>query len=108
MTLVNLLEDNVAFVDTPLYSIICALIVFAVIALIIFGAYWISNLMDKFEDKKEPQKDTKSNTTSPKIHHQKNTNITDDDMMAAVLVATIDYRNEVKKDVRLVSVREVK
>ena len=29
-------------------------------------------------------------------------------MMVAVLVASIDYRNEIKKDVRVVSVKEIK
>lgn len=33
--------------------------------------------------------------------------IKDDDMMAAVLVATIDYATEVKQDVRLVSIRQI-
>ena len=50
----------------------------------------------------------KNETLDQQTKEVKNTNITDDDMMAAVLVATIDYRNEVKKDVRLVSVKEVK
>lgn len=34
--------------------------------------------------------------------------ITDEDMMVAALVASIDYYNEVKKDVRVISVREIK
>lgn len=33
--------------------------------------------------------------------------IKDDDMMAAVLVATIDYANETKKDVRLISIKQI-
>ena len=37
-----------------------------------------------------------------------NTNIEDDDMMAAVLTASIDYQNEIKQDVRLVNVRRIK
>lgn len=34
--------------------------------------------------------------------------ITDEDMMVAALIATIDYRQEVKTDVRLKSIREIK
>ena len=34
--------------------------------------------------------------------------IKDDDMMAAVLVATIEYRKESKKDVRVKSIKEIK
>jgi len=33
--------------------------------------------------------------------------ITDQDMMVAILVATIDYTNETKNDVRLVSIRQI-
>lgn len=33
--------------------------------------------------------------------------IKDEDMMVAVLVATIDYRNQTKKDVRLVDVKQI-
>ena len=33
--------------------------------------------------------------------------ITDEDMMVAALIATIDYRNEVKTDVRLVSIKQI-
>lgn len=35
-------------------------------------------------------------------------NITDEDMMVAALVASIDYYQEVKKDVRIISIREIK
>lgn len=33
--------------------------------------------------------------------------IKDEDMMVACLVASIDYYNEIKKDVRIVSVKEI-
>ena len=33
--------------------------------------------------------------------------IVDDDMMVAVLVATIDYRNQTKTDVRLKNVKQI-
>lgn len=35
-------------------------------------------------------------------------NLEDEDATVAALIASIDYRNEVKKDVRVVSVREVR
>ena len=34
--------------------------------------------------------------------------ITDPDMMVAALVASIDYQEQVKKDIRLVSIKEIK
>lgn len=104
MDLINILEKNMGMGDNTIFSILCVLIVFVVIAAIITGIYFASKLIDKSESKNKPAKEDK-----PVIKQvKKSTNITDDDMMAAVLVATIDYRNEVKKDVRLVSVREVK
>ena len=33
--------------------------------------------------------------------------ITDEDMMAAALVATIDYHNETNEDVRVVSIKQI-
>lgn len=33
--------------------------------------------------------------------------IKDEDMMVAALVASIDYYNEIKKDVRVISIREI-
>lgn len=33
--------------------------------------------------------------------------IKDDDMMVAALVASIDYYNEIKKDVRIMSIKEI-
>ena len=43
----------------------------------------------------------------PVVVERKSVEIADDDMMAAVLVATIDYRNETKKDVKVVSVKQI-
>ena len=37
----------------------------------------------------------------------KMTDINDEDMMVAALIATIDYANETKKDVRLVSIKQI-
>ena len=107
MNLLNRLANEILNLgEGALYSLICVLVVFLVLAIIILVSYGCSKLVDYLQAKNE-----KENTnTSPvqQTNEVKNTNITDDDMMAAVLVATIDYRNEVKKDVRLVSVKEVK
>lgn len=106
MNLLKVLASNMGMGDSVIFTILCAIIVFAVIAAIIFCVYYISNLMDKSEEKRNGQKE--ASKPAPVIQKTRNTNITDDDMMAAVLVATIDYRNEIKEDVRLVDVREIK
>ena len=107
MNLLNRLADEILGLgDGALYSIICILVVFSVLAIIILASYGCSKLVDYIQTKNAKE----VTEQAPVSQHKevKNTNITDDDMMAAVLVATIDYRNEVKKDVRLVSVKEVK
>ena len=99
-----LLATNMGMGEGIFFTILCVIIVFVVIGGIIFGAYFLSKLMDG--SKKETKK--VENLSSPVINRPRNTNIEDDDMMAAVLVATIDFRNEIKEDVRLVSVNKIK
>ena len=76
--------------------------VFSVLVIIIAVTSFISYLINKFT-KKEEVKEVKEERKVAK-----NLNIEDDDMMAAVLVASIDYQNEIKKDVRLTNVRRIK
>ena len=99
-----LLATNMGMGEGIFFTILCVIIVFVVIGGIIFGAYFLSKVMDG--SKKETKK--VENVSSPVINRPRNTNIEDDDMMAAVLVATIDYRKEINKDVRVVNVKEVK
>lgn len=46
---------------------------------------------------------------TPKVERKPLTieDITDEDMMVAALIATIDYATEVKTDVRLVSIKQI-
>ena len=116
MNYINTLEalkDKSMDVGTgALYSIVSILMVFAILLIIIGVTTLVFKLTGLFEMKKQVEEAAKKNnivpTTTPTANEVKSVEITDDDMMAAVLVATIDYRNEVKKDVRLVSVKEVK
>ena len=86
-----------------IFALFAILIVFTVLGLIILITSGISmavNLLVKKEDKKD--------VVVKKENVIRNTNIEDDDMMAAVLTASIDYQNEIKQDVRLVNVRRIK
>lgn len=86
-------------------TILSVIVVFLVLFVIIVGTYYISKLIDRSENNENKKEPTPNR---PKVVNRiRNTNITDDDMMVAVLVATIDFRNEVKEDVRLVDVREI-
>lgn len=95
-------EEGQNFGVAAIIALIAILIVFVILALLI-GAIKIMQLCFKGASKKQEEKVE----NSVKEESPKNTNIEDDDMMAAVLVATIDYANETKKDVRLKSVKRI-
>lgn len=94
---------DLTFGEAAIYSIICILVVFLVLALICFVVW--SMKFFKFKSKEPAQ----TAPVQPAQPAKKLTidDITDEDMMAAALVATIDYRNEVKTDVRLVSIKQI-
>lgn len=101
--------DNVKISEALLIALIAIIIVFAVLALIIV----IIAVMQKLffsKQKPEVKEETSVKKTSvvKKEIEKKNTEIKDDDMMVAALIATIDYTNETKKDVRLVSIKQIK
>lgn len=101
--------DEVKISEALLISLIAIIIVFAVLALIIV----IIAIMQKIffsKPKPEVKEETpvKKTNVVKKESEKKNTEIKDDDMMVAALVATIDYTNETKKDVRLVSIKQIK
>lgn len=92
--------------DGALFSLIAMCIVFLILIIIIALTHFIFKGTDKLEEKKKAQKVSK--ITEESIPNKpKEVIITDDDMMAAVLVTTIDYRNEIKKDVKVISVKEI-
>lgn len=95
-------NTNVGIVDGLVFALFAILMVFAVLVIIIAITSFISYLINKFTNKEEV-KEVKEETKVTK-----NLNIEDDDMMAAVLVASIDYQNEIKQDVRLTNVRRIK
>ena len=82
------------------------LIVFSLLALLalIVSLFKYFNANSE-EQKPEQEKVQKTVAPKPQIKLE---DITDEDMMAAVLVATIDYHEETQQDVKVVSVREIK
>ncbi len=105
--------DSLGIGDGAIYSIFAILMVFAILLIIIGITTLVFKLTGLFEMKAEIDAAKKAqNASNNAVSAAKPVNgpvtISDDDMMAAVLVATIDYRNEIKKDVRVISVREVK
>ena len=91
------------FVDGLIPSLICILIVFFVLALLA-TILWLVNKIKWLDVKEQPKVETKANTTE-RMHID--FEALDDDAKAAVLAATIDYREECKTDVELISVKEI-
>ncbi len=96
--------ENIDFGTGLLISIIAIIMVFVVLYIIIGAVKLLEVSVKKtgnkvLEVKKEVKAPVKSAT--------KMTEIKDDDMMVAALIATIDYANETKKDVRLVSIKQI-
>ena len=83
-------------------AIASTVLVFAILAIIIVIAYAAGVIVDKKAASKveEPKKEV--------VAEKKSVNVSDEDAMVAVLVASIDMRNETKKDVKLVSIKEIK
>ena len=115
MNFLKLLVDKTSQMDPgegALYSVVSILMVFLILLVIIgvtslvFKAYGLFDLKKELDAKKSSSVEEVKPATVPSSN--KEVVISDDDMMAAVLVATIDYRNEIKKDVRVVNVREIK
>ena len=94
-----------SFKEGAIVCLVAILIVFTVLLLIIAISSLVSKLIDKFD--KEEVKNVATNTPVAQ-NNEIAIDINDEDMMAAILVATIDYRNEVKEDVKVISVKEVK
>lgn len=83
--------------------LVAILMVFLVLLIIIGFSSIVSSVINKFvktENKCENEKPIDNNSLVVDIN--------DEDMVAAILVASIDYRNEIKKDVKLINIREVK
>ena len=94
---------DLTFGEGLIYSLICILIVFLALGIIcmVVGLMKFTN-NGKAVKASAPQPVQVQPTKKLTIE-----DITDEDMMAAALVATIDYRNEVKTDVRLVSIKQI-
>ncbi len=76
-----------------LFSIVMVFVLLLLVTLVVEG------LKDRV---KQP-----SNLTPP-VEPSKSVEITDEDMLVAVLVATMDYREETKSDIIVKSVKEIR
>lgn len=97
--------EYINYGESGLVVLVCMVIVFLMLALL-----WGIVSLFKYITPKESADE--ENNDLPEVTEAKQAikleDITDDDMMAAALVASIDYHNEIKEDVRVVSIREIK
>ena len=86
-------------------AIVSVLMVFAILLIIILLTEAIGNAINKAT----PVAEVATQTNAPVATSAASPlNINDEDATVAALVASIDYRNETKKNIQVISVREVK
>lgn len=100
-------ETKITVGEGALYSILAIAMVFAILLIIIGITTLVFKLTGLFDLKKELDAARKAEKGEVAPASSEEVTIKDDDMMAAVLVATIDYRLTHKSDVRVVSVKQI-
>ena len=98
-------NENISFFDGLSVTAICVLIVFAMLILLALAValfQFIKGGDNKVEETPAPVASAPQPRPSLKLE-----DIKDDYMMAAALVATIDYYEETKQDVRVVSIKQI-
>lgn len=95
------------FVQAILVALVCIVIVFSMLALL-----WGLVSLLRFFVPKQKEQPKAVEAVKPASAPVKKTisleDIKDEEMMAAALVATIDYHEETQEDVRVVSIKEIK
>lgn len=89
-----------------LISLVAILIVFTILLIICLSVNILKTVGKKALAKEQEQKEVSAPVVTP-AKSVSIDDIKDEDMMAAVLVATIDFVSENKKDARVVSVKQI-
>ena len=100
---------NLSIGETLLIAVVCMLIVFAMLALL-WGIVALTSFLLNLRKQKNISVDENLKVNVDEYNDTKSLtmeDIKDEDMMVAALVATIEYHNEVKEDVRVVSIKEL-
>jgi len=101
--------SNGALSNGAICSLIAILLVFVILFIIIGITTLVFKIIDIFEVRK-PQAQVQEQANNQVAFEDKyhGLDVNDETVMAAILVASIDYQNEIKKNVKLVSIKEVK
>ena len=92
--------------DAGIIVLICITVVFLMLVLLSVIVKAFKFIPNKKETKKESVSKPQPVVSAPQKAFTME-DIKDEDMMVAALVATIDYHNETKEDVRVVSVKQI-
>lgn len=99
--------DTMDFVEALLVAGVCILIVFGMLVLLWGLVTLLKFVAPKQKEVEAPKAAPVKQAAAPKKAISL-ADIKDEEMMAAALVATIDYHEETKEDVRVVSIKEIK
>ncbi len=106
LALINGNERNLG--DGALVSILAIMLVFTILAIIITITYAIGKAIEKQSKKLvDVEKETPA-TPTPQITNKVAVDLNDEDAVVATLVASIDFRQQTKKDFKVISVKEIK
>ena len=94
------------FGDGALVSILAILLVFSILAIIILITFSIGKAIEKYS--KVEKKEEKPLAPAPQSTNVVPVNLDDEDTIVATLVASIDFRQQTKKDIKVISVKEIK
>ena len=97
-----------AWSESAIAAVVAILMVFVVLAMIIAITHLVFKALGYLDIKKAVDANKKVEKRTENVAKPTQFDENDEDMVAAVLVATIDYRNEINQDVKLVSVKEIK
>ncbi len=95
------------FVKGLLISVIAIVIVFAILLLISLSVNLLKLIANKGKKAEEKNKAADLEAVKPVEKAFSVDDIKDDDMMAAILVATVDFVSENKQDARVVSAKQI-
>ncbi len=89
--------------DGALVALMTMVFVFLILAIIVLITYYVGKGINKASNKQKTKPEVKQ------VAPTKNPlNLNDEDAVVAALVASIDYRAKTKKDIRVVSIKEIK
>lgn len=103
-----MIDGNISGVASYGIGGIIAIISIAMVFIVLIVIIVLTDLVSKVAGKDEPVSANVAPIKSVTTSSSSPLNLNDEDALVASLVASIDYRNETKKNIQVIGVREVK